>query len=93
MLRYKAVRQISRFFCPHVLWWMITAEEAQTELAPIKEDIKDAEVENIWVNLIEKIQNVLNVKELQELAPEIKQAGSKEILATYSAKLQELCSK
>lgn len=91
MLRYKAVRQISKFFCPQVLWWMITAEEAQTELAPIKEDIKDAEVETD--GLIEKIQACENVKELQELAPEIKQAGSKEILATYSAKIQELWSK
>ena len=40
-----------------------------------------------------KIQACENVKELQGLAPEIKQAGSKEILAAYSAKLQELWSK
>lgn len=91
MLRYKAVRQISKFFCPHVLWWMITAEEAQTELPPIKEEIKDAVIETDW--LIEKIQACETVKDLQELAPEIKQAGSKEILATYSVKLQELWSK
>ena len=91
MLRYKAVRQISKFFCPHVLWWMITAEEAQTELTPIKEEIKEAEVETD--GLIEKIKTCETVKELQELAPEIKQAGSKEILATYSVKLQELWSK
>ena len=40
-----------------------------------------------------KNPSLWNVKELQELAPEIKKAGSKEILATYSVKLQELWSK
>ena len=52
----------------------------------------NVEIVNDWW-LIEKIQACENVKELQGLAPEIKKAGSKEILATYSVKLQELWSK
>ena len=48
-------------------------------------------VDDNWLK--EKIEKCESVKELQELAQEIKQASNKEILALYSAKLQELWSR
>ena len=93
MLRYKAIRNCSKFFCPEVLGWMITTEEAQTELPEYKEIKVEAINPEENNELIQKINNSKDIKELQSLAPEIKKAGSQEIIKIYSYKIQELWSK
>jgi hypothetical protein len=69
---------------------MITTEEAQTELPEYKEIKVEAINPEENNELIQKINNSKDIKELQSLAPEIKKAGSQEIIKIYSYKIQEL---
>ena len=86
MLRYKAIRQVCKFFCPHVLGWMITTEEAQTELPW---SIQEAEI--VDDEIIEQIKNCTTVEELTKFWNKVR--DDKKAFSVYATKLKELNSK
>lgn len=106
MLRYKAIRQVAKFFCPHVLWGIITAEEAEVEFDPIKtqktskkEEIQDAEVESTedtqWEieQIVFDIEKCEDIKELKKLSTKVKELKNDDAFKAYVEKMNYLNNK
>ena len=89
MLRYKAIRQGAKFFCPHVLGGMITAEEAQTEIMESAE-VKEAQIEQekeTFETLIQEIESAPDEETLKKYSSNVKSSKSNAVFQAYATKM------
>jgi hypothetical protein len=85
MLRYKAIRQVCKFFCPHVLGWIITTEEAQTELWEIKDAIL------VDDEIVDQIKKCTTLEELSKFSIQVR--SDQKAFTVYAMKMKELTPK